>query len=209
MNYFENWQIPTCTTFPHGCRFASSYGTAMTGTFGGSLRRQQVLLLDMQHFTRRLLPTQANGSHCATGYRSFENTFQNSSREVTVATGIQVGSPKPRRCYTAPHESRRDRPGNRQATAGSTLPLPPLVQRIRGGPRRPRQGAGLVCQAFLFPGANEPDLKPKANPGAICLVGKYQLTRYAHNTSSLPGLRTCTLRKSRLMVFQTIYYCAL
>src|SRR6202035_3066387 len=44
-------------------------------------------------------------------------------------------------CYTAPHESRRSRRGYCQATAGSTRPLPPLVQRFRGGPHRPRRGA--------------------------------------------------------------------
>jgi hypothetical protein len=47
------------------------------------------------------------------------------------------------RCYNALHESRRDRRSNRQVTAGSTRPLPSLVHRIRGGPRRSRQGARL------------------------------------------------------------------
>ena len=50
---------------------------------------------------------------------------------------------KPRRCYTALHESRRNRRSDCQAAAGSTRPLPPLVHRIRGWPHRPRRGAQL------------------------------------------------------------------
>jgi hypothetical protein len=53
-----------------------------------------------------LLPIRTSGSHCATASRSFENTLQNSSREVIVATGIQVGSAKPRYCYTPSFHSR-------------------------------------------------------------------------------------------------------
>jgi len=47
-------------------------------------------------------------------------------------------SAKPQRCYTAPHEGRRNRRSCCQAIAGSTRPLPPLVYRIRGGPRQSR-----------------------------------------------------------------------
>jgi hypothetical protein len=47
-------------------------------------------------------------------------------------------STKPQRCYTAPHESRRNRRSCCQAAAGSTRPLPPLVHRIRGGPHQSR-----------------------------------------------------------------------
>ena len=52
---------------------------------------------------------------------------------------------KPRRCYIAPHESRRNRRSRCQAAAGSTCPLPPLVRRIQGGPHRLRGRARLYC----------------------------------------------------------------
>ena len=46
--FCANWPIPTCTTFPCGCRFGLSCGTATTSTFGGSRERPTHLKATLQ-----------------------------------------------------------------------------------------------------------------------------------------------------------------
>ena len=86
--------------------------------------------------SRALSPHGANGD-VAVGLSQRQAPI----RVFTAGGGRRGGRPIPfrrstklQRCYTAPHESRRNRRSGCQAAAGSTRPLPPLVHRIRGGP---------------------------------------------------------------------------
>ena len=81
-SYCGNWPIPTCTTFPHGCRFASSYGTVTISTSGGSLRRLPAWRSDTPPWLLLSPPIRTRRSRFAMEFRLFANTFQGSSSEV-------------------------------------------------------------------------------------------------------------------------------
>src|SRR5215510_3479636 len=73
------------------------------------------------------------------------------SKQTTLSASRQAPNPfrslqiKPQRCYTAPHESRRNRRSCCQAAAGSTRSLPPLVHRIHVGPLHALRATRLFC----------------------------------------------------------------